>query len=113
VIDKDEITSVTPRLVSNPGRHRVCRLDPGYPNPFNGAARIRFSIPCADFVSVDVYNVAGEKIATLVRSMLTVGSHTVSWDGTDSSGARQPSGVYFCRLSIGDSRKTIRMTLLR
>jgi len=78
------------------------------PNPFNPTTTINFDIPEAGHVSVDVFNVAGQKVDTLVNSELSAGNHTVTFDG-----ANLAAGVYFYTVKAGDFSKTMKMTLLK
>ena len=78
------------------------------PNPFNPSTTISFTIPEAGTVSVDVFNIAGQKIATVADDFMSSGSHSVSWDATGFSG-----GVYFYTVKSGDFSKTMKMTLIK
>lgn len=66
-----------------------------YPNPFNPATNIRFTIPAGADVRLAVYNILGQKISTLINEELPSGSHEVQWNGTNNRGVIMPSGVYF------------------
>lgn len=79
-----------------------------YPNPFNPTTTIRFSIPKAGDVSLKIFNLLGEEVATLTSGHREVGTHTVEWDAT-----KQPSGVYFYRLQAGEFTETRKLVLLR
>jgi hypothetical protein len=79
-----------------------------YPNPFNPTTRIEFALPAAGFVTLKVYNVLGEEVATLATGNFVAGLHRVTWDGSEA-----PSGVYFCRLTAGWGVQTIKMMLTR
>ena len=78
------------------------------PNPFNPSTTINFSLARDGQVTVDVYNIAGQKIDTLVNDFMTTGSHSVIWDASG-----QAAGVYFYTVSSGDFTKTMKMTLLK
>jgi flagellar hook assembly protein FlgD len=78
------------------------------PNPFNPTTNISFSIVEAGNVSVDVYNVAGQKVDTLVDGFMSAGSHSMVWDASEFS-----AGVYFYTVETGGLSKTIKMTLLK
>jgi hypothetical protein len=84
-------------------------LSQNYPNPFNPATSIRFAIPQASIVTLKVYNVNGQEVATLVNNQtVTAGVKEVSFDASKLS-----SGVYFYTLSAGDFRETKKMTLIK
>jgi len=78
------------------------------PNPFNPTTTIGFSIADAGNVSIDVFNVAGQKIDTVTNGFMAAGNHTVSWDASGFS-----AGVYFYTVTSGDMSKTMKMTLVK
>jgi hypothetical protein len=93
--------------------HRLA-LAQNYPNPFNPVTRIAFSVPdAAGRVTLDVHDVSGRLVKTLVDEEMPAGPALAVWDGTDSDGARLPSGVYFARLSAGEASTFRKMTLLK
>jgi hypothetical protein len=79
-----------------------------YPNPFNPSTKIEFSVPKSTFVTVKVFNLLGEEVATLASQELHAGRYTVDWNASSA-----PSGVYFYRLTAGSSVDTKKMLLLR
>ncbi|MCU7494909.1 MAG: CHRD domain-containing protein [Ignavibacteria bacterium] len=83
-------------------------LGQNYPNPFNPTTTIRFSIPSAGNVSLHIYNVIGQKVATLVDGQLRAGQYEVSFDGS-----RIASGVYFYRISFQNNIVTKKMMLVK
>jgi len=91
----------------------VTRLVGNVPNPFNPTTGIQFSLSEPGLVSLEVYNVSGRRVRTLLREHTSAGSHEVTWDGRDDSGASVSSGVYFYRLVAGEFSEAKRMTLLR
>ena len=88
-------------------------LDQNAPNPWREATRIRFGLPRADRVRLEVYNVAGQRVATLANEAMPPGYHTVLWDGATATGRRAPSGVYFYRLTAGSNGFTRRLVIVR
>jgi len=78
------------------------------PNPFNPTTTIGFSIPEAGTVSVDVFNVAGQKVATVANEFMSAGNHSVVFNASDLS-----AGVYFYTVKAGSFAKTMKMTLLK
>lgn len=68
------------------------------PNPFNPRTTFNFSLPTTGHVQVAIYDAKGQMVAELVDESMTVGAHTVDWDGRNAYGAAMPSGPYFCRL---------------
>ncbi|MBD3233047.1 MAG: T9SS type A sorting domain-containing protein [candidate division Zixibacteria bacterium] len=83
-------------------------LDNAYPNPFNATATISYQLPEASRVNLDIYNVLGQRVTTLVNGNVEAGYHSVSWDASGYS-----SGIYFYKLAVGDRVFTKRMTLLK
>jgi len=78
------------------------------PNPFNPATTISFSLAEAGNVAVEVFNVAGQKVDTLVDGFMSAGSHSMVWDASDFS-----AGVYFYTVKSGGFSKTMKMTLVK
>jgi hypothetical protein len=83
-------------------------LSQPYPNPFNPTTTIEFSMPQTEFVTVKVYNIVGNEITTLINDELSIGYHSIQWDGS-----HQPSGVYFVKFESGGFVKTKKMVLLK
>ena len=93
-----------------PGRYA---LHANVPNPFNPGTVIRFDLPQASHVSLEVFDVVGQKVRTLLAEERPAGSHRVVWDGRDETRAAVSTGVYFCRMQAGTFAQTRRMLLLR
>jgi len=74
-------------------------LKPNYPNPFNPSTNIAYDIPKNSTVDVSIFNVLGQKIATLVTGQVAAGAHTAVWNGTTQNGVPVTSGVYFARMT--------------
>jgi predicted GH43/DUF377 family glycosyl hydrolase len=83
-------------------------LQQNHPNPFNPSTTIEYAIPEGGAVEIEVLDVLGRRVATLVNEKKPAGTYTVHWDATGVS-----SGVYFYRLKTGDFVQTKRMLLLR
>lgn len=84
-------------------------LHQNYPNPFNPVTTIRFELQNTEYVSVQVYDVLGNKVATAVKGKKNIGIHEVEFDGSNL-----PSGIYFYSLSInGNTVHTKRMVLVK
>jgi len=79
-----------------------------YPNPFNPSTTMEFSLPQSGFVTLSIYNIVGEKVATLVSETLTAGSYKYDWNGSGLA-----SGVYYYRLEAGKFNQTKKLVLLR
>lgn len=72
-----------------------------YPNPFNPNTTIAYTVPENGMTSVKIYNLKGQMINALVNKEMVSGNHTVSWNGTDSSGNAVSSGIYFLKVENG------------
>jgi len=88
-------------------------LSQNYPNPFNPTTNITFGLPKESNVTIDVYNLMGQKVATLVNERINAGYHTVNWNGRDASGNRVTSGVYIYKITAGDFAKSKKMLLVK
>ena len=90
-------------------------LEQNYPNPFNSATVIRFALLTAANVDLAIFNLAGQRVATLTQGDREAGTYTVRWDGRDDSGRALPSGVYLYRLQVGNGQEveTRKLLLLR
>ena len=88
-------------------------LTQNYPNPFNPTTYISFSLPQAEKVKLEIYNLLGQKVITLLDNEMQAGSHTINWDGKNDRGEEVGSGIYFYRIAIGQFSQTKKMLLLR
>ncbi len=109
-IDRQFITrakSTKPTIVSG------FVLSQNYPNPFNPATFIRFAVPQDTFVSLEIFDIRGIKVRTLVAGRQIPGEYIAMWDGTDDAGYSLSSGIYNYRLATDDFVDVKRMLLLR
>jgi len=88
-------------------------LSANYPNPFNPETVIRFELPHSSLVRLQIYDLHGRLVRSLLTGTAAAGRHSIRWDGTDTSGHRVSSGVYLYRLQAGAFVQTRRMLLLR
>jgi photosystem II stability/assembly factor-like uncharacterized protein len=84
------------------------RLSQNYPNPFNPITMINYQLPIKSEVEISIYNLLGQKIATLVDKKQNAGTHQVKWDATNFA-----SGIYYYRLEAGEFQEVKKMILLR
>jgi len=84
------------------------RLNQNYPNPFNPSTVIRYALPEAGNVLLEIYNILGERVTTLVNEDMNAGIHEVNFNAQNFS-----SGVYFYRLKAGNFSQTKQMILLK
>jgi len=88
-------------------------LNQNYPNPFNPETVIEYALPTASEVTITVYNLAGQTVATLVNGFTPAGYHQVRWNGTDQFGHEAASGVYFYKISTPSYSETKKMLLVK
>lgn len=88
-------------------------LSQNVPNPFNPTTDISFALPKDAKVSLEIYNVLGQHVKTLVDDYMRAGQQTVSWDGTDVTGRTVASGVYFYKLNANEFSQTKKMMMLK
>jgi len=88
-------------------------LEQNYPNPFNPVTTIQYQLPEAAHVRLEVYNMLGQRIRTLVNKKQDANYYTVQWKGLTDNGTRTSSGVYFYKIEAGDFVKTKKLLLLK
>jgi len=88
-------------------------LDQNYPNPFNPSTTIRFSLPQESKVKLVVYDITGAVVKTVMDNALSAGNKEVTWDGTNSNGAKVASGMYLYRIEAGNFSAVKKMLLLK
>lgn len=84
-----------------------------YPSPFNPETTVRYTLPARGHVRIDIYDLRGERVATLVDRDQDAGAFTVTWRGRDERGASVGSGVYFAKLATASGERTYKLTLLK
>ena len=87
-------------------------LGQNYPNPFNPSTIIPYQLPTSAHVRLEVFNLLGQRLATLVDAEQAAGVHTAQWDATDAAGRAVGAGVYIYRLSSGGMTESRRMVLV-
>ena len=89
-------------------------LHQNYPNPFNPSTQISFDIPeGSELVSLNIYNILGKKVSTLLNNVLNPGKHKVEWNAKDNEGNPVASGIYFYELSSSSFTARKKMLLIR
>lgn len=97
-------------VLMQPSEHALLE---NYPNPFNPETYIRYRLASAAKVSLKVYNLLGQEVASLVDEFQPAGFYEVRWDGRTRSGGQAASGIYFFTINAGEFTRTQKMILLR
>ncbi len=84
-----------------------------YPNPFNPTTSISFDLQKNSDVTIDIYNLLGQRVSRVVKANFNAGRHSVVWNGDDESGQSVASGVYFYKMTSGDYSQTKKMMLMK
>jgi len=108
-----EISSITLKGAGSAAIPTQYNLAQNYPNPFNPQTLIAYDLPSDSKVELVIYNILGEKVATLVNDYQTAGNYNITWYGTNDSGKPVASGIYFYRLNAGDYIKSMKMSLMK
>jgi hypothetical protein len=111
VLDTLRVTAPTAKPDSIPPRTPF--LLQNYPNPFNDQTTIPIYLPNDQEISLEIYNILGQRVKTLVKAKLREGYHRIMWDGRSDAGVAVGSGVYFYRLKAGTFVKTRKLILLK
>lgn len=91
----------------------ITSFEGAYPNPFQPSTTLRFSLSKEMPVKLEIFNVKGEKVATVVNSALSKGTHQYGWDGTNNSGKHLKSGIYLGRLMTQEGIFTQKLVLVK
>lgn len=81
-------------------------IENNYPNPFTNETLIQFHLPEIGTVTMEIYNINGRKVKTLVSQRLDAGKHEIRWRSLDDNGNRVRSGIYFCKIQVKGQSKT-------
>jgi hypothetical protein len=92
---------------------QINSLAQNYPNPFNPETSIAFTTKEAGNVSIDIYNVKGQKVKTLLNDYRSAGNHSVVWNGRDDNNKAVASGLYFYKMRNGKFSSTKKMILMK
>jgi hypothetical protein len=111
----EKLTGVADRPEPSPASEKpwTFKLHPNYPNPFNPGTMIRFDVPHAERVRVEVFSLIGKRVGIIADGEYGPGSYLVHWNGKDESGNPMGSGIYFCRMAAGDFVRILKMQLIR
>jgi len=100
-------------VAENDNLPAVFTLYQNYPNPFNMDTEIGFGLPTSGRVTLDIFDILGRKIRTLVSDNLEAGYHSYRWNSVDDNGAQVSSGLYFYKLQTGETDAIKKMLLLK
>ncbi|RKY76046.1 hypothetical protein DRQ12_10820 [candidate division KSB1 bacterium] len=90
--------------VEEKGKDIPCQsfaLQQNFPNPFNTQTTIEYQLPRSSYVCLEIYDLLGRRVRTLVDGKKEAGVHRVEWDGKNMLGKNVASGVYICRMQAG------------
>ena len=105
--------TITPVKTILPGIPFDYKLYQNYPNPFNPSTTISYQLAAHGQVKLNVYDILGNEITTLVNEQKSAGNYQISWDGTDKLGKKVTSGIYFYRLNTDNFVQTKKMIVLK
>ncbi len=88
-------------------------LHQNYPNPFNPSTVIKYQLPSTSNAQLNIYNVKGQLVKTLVNETQNAGYYNITWDGKDNDNREVASGLYIYRITAGDYMETKRMLLMK
>ena len=103
---------VTPVSVRIETRPEVYALRNNYPNPFNPETTIKYQLPEAGDVKLEIYNMLGQVVRTLVNQHQNAGRYTIQWDASNDYGQDLSSGIYFYRVQVGGEFTNVKKMLL-
>lgn len=83
-----------------------------YPNPFSSETTIEYTLAKEDKITLEIYDITGQKVRTLANTIMPEGSHMIVWDGKNDDAQSVLSGIYFCRIILGDNSQTKKIVLL-
>ncbi|MBD3377461.1 T9SS type A sorting domain-containing protein [candidate division KSB1 bacterium] len=105
-----EDTAVEPHMTASPEAYE---LQQNYPNPFNPSTTIHYSIPEQTHVTLEIYNIVGQKIRTLVREMQAPGQYVLHWNAREDQNRTVTAGIYFYHIRTERYQASRKMLLLR
>jgi flagellar hook assembly protein FlgD len=116
--DRFNTGSIHPEIFTGIDDEQVINLSGfylhNYPNPFNPSTTISFNISRKDAknAKIEIFNIKGQKVKTLVNEVLPAGEHSVVWDGRDYNNKRVNSGLYFYKFKVNGKTAAVKKCLL-
>jgi len=105
--------SLKPQDIADAQAPALTKLGNNYPNPFNPDTTIRFDLAKSGKAKLEIFNIKGQLIKSLVNDKMEAGFHSIKWNGRDENGKQASSGVYFYRLTSGGKSLTNKMLMLK
>ncbi len=112
-ISKNVGNSLVLKVMGSEALPKVFALGANYPNPFNPSTKFQIALPVDAQIEVNVYDILGRKVASLVNGVRTAGYHTVEWNGMADDQAPVTSGVYFIRMVSGSFNDIQKIMLMK
>jgi len=112
IVDSFTVVNPNAAVEAVQAEHGGFALGPAYPSPFTTTTRLSFTVPVVSHIKLEVYDIKGRKVRTLLDGVAEPGTRSTAWDGLDDTGRRVSPGAYFCRLESGDisvSQKVVRI----
>ena len=100
-------------IADEPELPLITKLKGNYPNPFNPETTINFDLAKDSSVLIEIFNIKGQKVYTLIEDDLKAGQHRVVWNGTNQNGKNVSSGVYFYKMQSDDYKSINKMLLIK
>lgn len=113
VEDPPDLTKPTSVADNEGGVPLTFELEQNYPNPFNPQTTINYQVANDAHVKIEIYNLMGQLVKTLVDKKQARGSYSITWSGDNQTGAQVSSGVYFLKMRAGDFARVRKMALIR
>ncbi len=89
------------------------KLEQNFPNPFNPQTNFSFTLKSDGSTKLEIYNLKGQKVKTLVDHNLNKGDHTIAWNGTDENNKKVSSGLYLYKLTLDGQTKSKKMIMIK
>ncbi len=102
-----------PQSENDPANPAKTTLAGNYPNPFNPSTTIKFDLKNQDKVTIEIFNIKGQKVKTLVNGTVSSGSHKVVWNGLNDQNRTVSGGVYFLKMKCSDYNSVRKMILIK
>lgn len=111
-----QLVKVAETDVETPKNSNVIKdyyLAQNYPNPFNAETVITYKLPVSEHVRLEIFNIMGQKVRTLVDEHQSAGQHHINWDGKNDEEQGVLSGIHIYKITVGGLKKAKKMTVLR